>query len=331
MNRPPRAPAECADARAEIIAGFDDWPRFRIALLGPKADMQMLTNHMHCITVAPLWWVPEDMTDLIDAAATTVPLDTMLTPEMLPERAGIAFYERPIWRNLTTIGDRVGDGLADDEQMSLPPGYDVLSAEVVGSNRGWFFLATVWYLVDVVGGGQAVCFAKLACASRDHQFRWFVVGDSSWMVGEEIGAPMIEPPELTAEREAQGATAAGRHESHVQDRRLAAALWLLSTQDRLADRTDEPLPRPAARRAWRAKQPVTPVRVLRLRSGKPKSGDGTQTVEWTKRWIVKAYWRKNQPWGPGRKLRRPVYIKAHIKGPPDKPLDTRETVWVLNP
>jgi hypothetical protein len=37
-----------------------------------------------------------------------------------------------------------------------------------------------------------------------------------------------------------------------------------------------------------------------------------------------------QPFGPQRKLRRPVYIDEYIKGPEGSPLVVKETVWSVN-
>ena len=46
------------------------------------------------------------------------------------------------------------------------------------------------------------------------------------------------------------------------------------------------------------------------------------------RWVVRGHWR-NQPWGPGRELRRPVYILPHIKGPDGAPLIGGERVTTV--
>lgn len=47
--------------------------------------------------------------------------------------------------------------------------------------------------------------------------------------------------------------------------------------------------------------------------------------EYASQWWVRGHWRQ-QPWGPGRKLRRPVFIEAHLAGPSDKPVDDRPRV-----
>lgn len=47
--------------------------------------------------------------------------------------------------------------------------------------------------------------------------------------------------------------------------------------------------------------------------------------EYASQWWVRGHWRQ-QPWGPGRKLRRPKFIEAHLAGPSDKPVDDRPQV-----
>ena len=51
-------------------------------------------------------------------------------------------------------------------------------------------------------------------------------------------------------------------------------------------------------------------------------------VEWTHRWPVRGHWR-NQPYGPGRTQVRRIWIPPYIKGPTDKPLIVKDTIWSL--
>lgn len=50
--------------------------------------------------------------------------------------------------------------------------------------------------------------------------------------------------------------------------------------------------------------------------------------EYSCRWIVRRHPRL-QPYGPGRKEKRLIWIEAHPAGPPDKPLRTRERVYAV--
>lgn len=83
------------------------------------------------------------------------------------------------------------------------------------------------------------------------------------------------------------------------------------------------LDRYAAKRLARSK--LAELRVLELTSGASTESRGG-TVEWSHRWMVRGHWR-DQPCGPGNSLRRLTWIDPHVKGPSDKPLDVRSTIW----
>lgn len=69
------------------------------------------------------------------------------------------------------------------------------------------------------------------------------------------------------------------------------------------------------------------LRVLQLSTGASvQRTEHTGTVEWSRRWMVRGHWRL-QPYGPRRTLRRAQWIDPYVKGPEDKPLDVRPTVW----
>jgi hypothetical protein len=68
------------------------------------------------------------------------------------------------------------------------------------------------------------------------------------------------------------------------------------------------------------------LRVLSLSTGATVRPAGTGSVDWQHRWLVRGHWRL-QPYGPQRSLRRPTWIDPYVKGPEDKPLDVRQTIW----
>jgi hypothetical protein len=70
------------------------------------------------------------------------------------------------------------------------------------------------------------------------------------------------------------------------------------------------------------------LRVLQLSSGATVASDEAQhhSVNWTRRWMVRGHWRQ-QPCGPQNSLRRLKWIDPFVKGPADKPLDIRPTIW----
>lgn len=86
--------------------------------------------------------------------------------------------------------------------------------------------------------------------------------------------------------------------------------------------------RAARKRALRRKvEPQVHVVQLRRKAGGPHGAAvGTGTVEWSHRWLVRGFWRM-QPCGPGRMLRRPTWVREHIKGPENKPLVIHDTIF----
>ncbi len=119
--------------------------------------------------------------------------------------------------------------------------------------------------------------------------------------------------------------------SIVEDRQLLAALWQLTSQTELVASSDEMPYRAAAKRIARKGHEPKPVRLVYLnrRGGRRNQPAPTGTREYSHRWVVQPHWRQ-QPYGPGRSLRRAQYIDAYVKGPEDKPLRVRETVKVWN-
>jgi hypothetical protein len=90
------------------------------------------------------------------------------------------------------------------------------------------------------------------------------------------------------------------------------------------------LPRHAMKRA--ARMSIKPrVTVVKLRRSEyPEREDGEHgTVNWTCRWIVRGFWRW-QTYGPGRTLRKRIWINPYVKGPQGAPLKTHNIVYGLH-
>lgn len=75
----------------------------------------------------------------------------------------------------------------------------------------------------------------------------------------------------------------------------------------------------------RAERELPGLRVLELASGASVQR-GHASINYSHRWMVRGHWRL-QPHGPERSLRKPIWIDPYVKGPEDKPLDVRETIW----
>lgn len=124
----------------------------------------------------------------------------------------------------------------------------------------------------------------------------------------------------------------GRCDGHVGLFSRAVVTAALLRQEGLVDTTEETLklPRssnPKKRKAQR-RSASTPVKVVNLRSSVAQGMADVERAQRTRlhRWIVRGHWR-SQAYGPGRELRRRVYIAPHVKGPAGAPLLQREAVY----
>jgi hypothetical protein len=125
------------------------------------------------------------------------------------------------------------------------------------------------------------------------------------------------------------------HSGHVwfsvaKVRRLIYALWSLMAQPIAAPRSERAGRQ--YRRRWERDVGTMPnygdVRVVTLRRTMGDGGGETDDVfgrEWTHRWVVRGHWR-NQ-WYPSEGVHRMVWIAPFVKGPEDKPLIVKDTVF----
>jgi hypothetical protein len=143
------------------------------------------------------------------------------------------------------------------------------------------------------------------------------LGRADWPYGHDTDTPLdqVDPRGMP---------------SIIEDRRLLATIWQLSSQASITETVDQVPDRATRRRLERRGRPVPDVRIVNLaarhRAATAAPG-GHRDVEWTRRWIVSGHWRQ-QACGPGRTQHRPVYIAPFIKGPEDKPLVVNEPVKV---
>lgn len=301
---------------------------------------------------AALWWVSPEMFDVLEAAAPTVPDAHVLRLEDVPTPYGIAFWPR------SYVGLDANEGLRACHvdavvwgPVRLPPGTDpespdscwgigISSYRVMDADKGLsasdLGLATMTGAVmaaDLEGLGEYAAVRDslgqhLATrpmgkgkdgeyAYRLHGHLWCPLGRSDWVVGREVTHRILRED--------------AAHASAVEDRRLMAALWSLSMTPAVAETTVEHPPRAVARKSERKGRDAS-VRVVYLRR-RTKEADGEKAgpgkVDWSCRWIVGAHPRL-QPYGPGRSLRRLIWVGPYEKGPAGKPLKVRQPVraWV---
>jgi hypothetical protein len=118
---------------------------------------------------------------------------------------------------------------------------------------------------------------------------------------------------------------------HVSVAARLSAVWLLMGQDLIASREAAVVDGPVVRAYERAGRDVPEVTLVDLRRRhvvKDEQAGGGSGREYRHRWVTRGHWR-NQAYGPGRALHRPVWIASHVKGPEGAPLLETEQVFVL--
>lgn len=304
----------------------------------PDYQLKSLRWMFEELTEATMWWVSEDMCDLLQAAFNSLP-PTTLTEDLIPTRAGLVMFAKP----LVGMDSRI-EGHPIDLQAVLwgPCQFDVstetridgaikapdasLSPEPTailsqGAMNDKFSDQVKEAMNQALGGDYRFRGNGVSVAFWRKWELWQPLGRSDWPYGFDTSGE-FSPPDATEHQKA----------TIEEDRRILAAFFLLSQQENLVSTTDTPPPRPVQKRLDRKNIPSDlglnhNVRLVNIHARhRPPTGQ-PHSVEWTKRWIVSGHWRQ-QAYGEGRQLRKPVYIAPHVKGPEGLPLDTSEKATV---
>lgn len=277
------------------------------------------------VTQADLWYLDEDLCDLLAASHATMPRFAP-QPSDLPSARGFVMFGR-------TLVDR-----DPQDERDLGAFMDLMETpthlrEVIGTAP-----------VEIVGASWG------PCPYRDPEKApagalWVTFYSRSRLHGvadETARRAVAGLPDLMPDNEAvipwcpDGAdpeqwllpTPDPDADSTWSWASLLFAAFRLAGQGNLAEQSTERPPRPERRRAERAGLPERDVRVVRLRRGVSGGGGDGSGREYRHRWVVRGHWRQ-QPWGPGRAFRRPVYVLPHVKGPEGAPLLGGERVTVV--
>jgi hypothetical protein len=118
---------------------------------------------------------------------------------------------------------------------------------------------------------------------------------------------------------------------------VLVATWLLIGQ-RMTETVPANVDKTIRRAYQRSGRPVPQVQLVRIRGtaatrltrrdDRPGPVSGRQQSPHEYRWWVKAHWRQ-QPYGPGRALRRPLLVLPQLRGPDDKPIKASTVVRTL--
>lgn len=283
-------------------------PNGPASAVGPR----LAADEVARLTNADLWYIDPGLCDLVQTAHHTMPRFAPIPPD-LPSRSGFAVFAAPIaTRNpedLTAFAKSFG--LGDNTEIRR-----LIDAPIQIAAVSW---------------GPCPYRAKMAPAG------------AVWMSFYSVNRiPDGSRPPLLVDNEAivpwtpDGAdpgdwllTSDG-NDTHGWAQ-LVFAAFRLATQGGLVEEHVERPPRPERRRTQRAGLPERDVRIVRLRrTSRSEDGVGGSSSNRTyhHRWVVRGHWR-NQPWGQGRQLRRPMWILPHVKGPEGAPLIGGERVTVV--
>jgi hypothetical protein len=258
------------------------------------------------------------------AAATTATDPAVLqrfgrdTADTLGE-AGLYWISEEFTDLAVHAAGKLPDLAIDAHQIPAGHGLVVWAHPIARSQLGTRPLPIVaahWRRLD---GGLWVCFYTPAGLGRDGLALQRIREDLGWLT--PFGTGLAVPY-------------AGAHATDTFTRDVVGGLiatWLLIDQPRLATTQRLPADRPIRRAYARAGRPDPQTRVVRLRASTARGQAGTPTSngrEYTHRWWVDPYWR-DQPYGPGRSLRRRRLVAGSVRGPDDKPLRLKPTVRVL--
>lgn len=117
-----------------------------------------------------------------------------------------------------------------------------------------------------------------------------------------------------------------------QGRQTMASEWwrvvqvsLRLMQETISERSEAQADRASRRRGERAGFDPRTIVVIRLRRPKQKAVEPGGEVNWSHRWIVQGFWRRQ--WYPSLGIHRQKWIGAYVKGPEGLPLITKRRAW----
>lgn len=290
---------------------------------GGAGEDDLAGTQAYILGRAESFWVSDEMATLVQVSAASMPRQD-LRMEDLPHPYGFIWFDRPLW--ITDVrGKRVGlraVSWAEREIAWRVRGEDRLATLVdptmlQGISLCWYSDVTddedevnADLRADLEGkGGSWADYVRLS-----HRLSTFHV--DAWPYGTSFA-----PPDLEAQ------------EGVMDTRRFLAAFLALAGQ-RLAHVGKETAPRHLRRRLERSgtldptkEVSVVTLRRYRERGIEDKGEDSPEAIEWSHRWMVSGHWR-NQ-WVPSLNDHRLTWIAPYVKGPEDRPLLVKDTVFAL--
>lgn len=247
------------------------------------------------LRVAPSYWVTPDMMEVISHAAESMPPEPLVESD-LPTTFGYVLFPRP-W---------VVDDIHGKPLRLIAVSWGPCSSQRTDDVG----MALVFYAPDDdIEDGLSSCGMTPA-----HVAPWWYGQDFMDKTNYVYARTTYPEIENVTERAVETASRVFR---------LMKALWTISQQRLLGSIGVAQATRHARKRAERAGVEST-VRVITLRRVcHPGAGDESQEVRWSHRWLVRGHWALRH----ARDGDRLVYILPYVKGPENRPLLVKDTVF----
>lgn len=260
------------------------------------------------------FYVSPEICRLISSLAASLPATTF-DEHMIPTTYGFVWLGTPL---VEPPFDELDDGERVIEAFSWQP---TLSEDLCDGERG---LSIVGY-GDTRAGSLS---QRLSVTHRQYLvFGKTIRGEQERLARERAALGSLPALDVSDRAKRLRATL-GRQEPGDRARDFVSTFFVLINQ-RLLARTRRPLKSDG--RSASSRSSVSPgpdmLNIFTLRGFERRDYERPEThreIEWACRWLVRWHWRRSQPYGPGRSLRKTVLVPPHIKGPEDKPFRPRD-------
>lgn len=373
----PCMPVEMPELRRHLMAKWATEPAWQaIERVGTKkvmgtywSEKQLRASvllQIEMVEKGDLYWVGEEMCDLLFGTADSVPDDVLGSDLTFPARCGFLVFSRT-WNGLDAYDTNNSNVKVDAiawirTPTNMPISRNRIGADgtgraaaVVGGSTELVDTLTIAFYRSIDWDGPPVehelLLAKMmnaeADATRSVRIRsdgalgpvltgrsWVPLGRSTWPINDRIDDPVTQANENIQEDGGDDRLVSIQQQlqearSAVEDRRLIAALFTLLASHSIARVSETHPDRASMRREARAgghKGAPSAVKVVYLRRPASEESGEGEHSGNYSHRWVVNSHWRNQPYGPGRAKRRLTLIGPYVKGPEDKPLVVKETV-----
>lgn len=340
-----RGPRDVPDLRTYLVDGWKTTYKYALETVGQDNTgnfwaEQGLTRdaadwESRTLRHPSYWWVTADMVDLLAAAEKSLPDETILEPELVPQPSGLVVFAKP----LTGLDAKVNAHQLLVHAILWGP---VRLPPWPGYNEG-FEMALGMSSYQQLHGSDGLTAEQLAMAATTGALTrsiddltpgeqlsvgdlWVPMGRSDWVYGKPANHRHMPAEDFTMT-------------SIIEDRKRVATMWLLQAEEGITETDVSEGNRGERRRAEREGAPRPTVRVVDINRRPSRHGreDDGERRHLTVRSLTDSYWRK-RPYHPScadcQRLRRgcgnhrPKFIHAFWRGPEDAPVSQTKKVRI---